>query len=351
MATVSDPVVPDAISAVIATTTGIQLWQFNLDQYQQLTWSREASQVTKATLTIPTPDDYSIVQVQPWLHELTIWDMDRNALLWRGPVIQNAVGRDQTTITAADTGVYMAKTRVPLTKSWDGAYPADVANELWSAMLDMHSITANPVVNVDPFGTPFDYTATRDLKMLNTIMDDLVKLGLRWTVVAGTPVLGPQSLAPLAALTENDFFPGDLQLVADGSNTCNDILLLGPDALGRARVPMNGNLNLQGIATVDNVYSVSNVNKACQQYVRYNSLIRTSIGTNKVRLRPEAPLNVGMLIPSTRVTVEAFGVLNMVEIDSLDVTVSSTGTDVQLGLEPTNDYAPELTKDVSTGSL
>ena len=340
--------VPEDMAVVLATASGVPTGlQWLPHQYKTLTWSREAAQVSKCEVVVPAAGQ----KVYPWLHWISVWDMTANTMLWRGPVVYRSRGKDLLSISARDVAVFSHKTRTPLTKRWDAQYPAVIAAELFRPMLDLQGLDIVPRILDDPYGDPFDYSTKRDEKMLNITLDDLVKLGLQWTVVAGTPVLGPMPRTPAAALTDQHFLDHDLQLVMDGSLVCNDIVLRGPDAIGRGREPMPAGLVLQGIANIDDIFGVSNVDKAVTQYLRHHSKLRESLTGGQVKLRLDAPLRLTQLVPSARVTVNLYDVTTPMALDSLQVNADEGGVSASVSLAPVNDDPPELDSKVEAGAL
>jgi hypothetical protein len=61
-------------------------------------------------------------------------------------------------------------------------------------------------------------------------------------------------------------------------------------------------------------------------------------------LHPAAPVTIGALIPSARVTVAAYGVLTPMELQSVEVSADGDDTTVSVGLESVEDNPPELIK-------
>jgi hypothetical protein len=61
-------------------------------------------------------------------------------------------------------------------------------------------------------------------------------------------------------------------------------------------------------------------------------------------LSPYAPLDIESLVPSVRVTVSAYGTLALMELQSMEVSMDSSGVAVTVGLESVDDDPPELVK-------
>lgn len=323
------------------TFSGVPLWQWLPNDILNLAWSRELSEVSRCETEVAITDG-SIPDVVPWLHWVSVWDETGTDLYWTGPVQKATYRRGRLKISARDAGSLMSRTRCPITKSWESADPAEIALELWQAMWENHRLRGEPMMRRDPLHDPFDFEATADSQMLDKVMDDLVGLGLCWSVTAGVPVLGPAPRTPLVALGEDDFMDDGLSLVRDGQHTINDVLVRGADDSSRARVKL-GDLNLQGIVNINSLFGVSNADRAARQFLRYCSTLRDAVTVDDgVRLHPYAPLTSDQLVPSTRMTVEAYGVLSLMELRSVEVRVDVDGPAVSVNLESVDDFLPEL---------
>ena len=323
------------------TGGGVQLYQFAPSDIASLTWGRELSDVSRGQVEVPTR---LVDDITPWLHWLSVWSEDGQSMYWTGPIQKVTYRREGTTIEARDIGALMARTRAPLTKKWEATDPAFMARELWEAMIDLHRLRGKPVVRRDPLADPFDFAVVADEQMLDKVIDDLVNLGLTWTVVAGTVLLGPAPRTSMASLGEDDFMDGNLSVIRDGSRVFTDVVLRAADAKSRARVN-NGGLNLQTIVDVDSLFGVSNADRATRQYLRFCSRMREAVILDgSAQLHPYAPLAIESLVPSARVTVSAYGAQSLMELQSMEVSMNSDNTSVTVGLESVDDFPPELVK-------
>ncbi|UYL88138.1 minor tail protein [Gordonia phage Evaa] len=330
------------------TYDGIQLAQFAPARQSSMLWSRNLRDVSRCELVVPVSPDLALIDVTPWLHWVSVWDSDANTLLWGGPVQKVQTTRTALTLSCRDVSALASRTRVPITKQWDTTDPSRIAAELWRAMIELHNLNLAPIVRVDPEGDFFDFETTADTKMLNTTIDDLVKVGLSWCVVAGTPILGPVPKEPVAALGEGDFM-GELEVTRDGSATFNDVLLRGADFSSRTRVALGG-LNLQTIVNVDDLFGVSNVGRAARQYARHSAGI-TDILTvpGGTALRPDAPVSIDELLPGARFVVEAYGLRVLMELESVEVNLDAGDVQVAVTLDSVNEL-PELAE-ISGGGM
>lgn len=329
--------------AVLRTGRGVQVGQFPTSGYRRLVWGRELREVSRCELTFAAGLDVpALAEVTPWSHWLDVWDVDADLLVWSGPVLKvsrNRV-RGDVVVVARDCAELARRFRCPITRRWESVDVTAPARVLWELLADEHGLPA-PAVRLDPFTGRIDFDATADADTLTAAFDRLVRLGLRWSVVAGTPVLGPGPRRPVTALGECDF-PDGVTVVRDGSQMCNDVLVRVADEAVRARVSSSGP-TLQQIVTVDTLAGVSNADAAAREYLRARSRVRDAVVLDgSARLDPRAPIGLPELVPSTRVTVESDGLLALMEVHSVEVTCQAGVTDVAVGLESVDDDPPEL---------
>jgi hypothetical protein len=318
------PVVTDNQVLSLHTASGSPLYDFLPSNYADCSWGRALRDASRCSLAVPPLVDVdTLPDIVPWLHWLSVWDGDRDILLWTGPVQKVTANRRGLQLEAKDSGAYLSRLRNPMTKRWDAADPAWVAGELWDALLDQQNLNQRAIVRPDPEGDRFDYQVITDEQMLDQTISDLVNLGLRWTVVSGAPILGPLSLEPVATLDEDDFLGDGISFVRDGTATFNDVLVRGPDNLARARVDYYGQ-NLQTIANVDSMFGVSNVTRAAQAYVKHTGSVRTTLELGgATELHPDAPVHIDELMPSARFVIEAQGIRQLMSLTTVEVSRTS----------------------------
>lgn len=327
----------------VHTVQGVQLYQFLPNDQISLKWTREKREVSICELTVPSAVGYNrLPELTPWLHWVSVWDDKGEDLYWTGPIQRIAADRDTMDIAARDTSALMARTRCPMSKRWDAADPAEIAEELWVALIELHGLHTRAITRRNPAGDRFDFQAEADIKMVDDVMNELVNLGLYWSVVAGTPLLGPAPTTPIAALGEQDFVGGGLVVIRDGAESYNDVLLRASDNLARAKVRMGG-LNLQTTVTIDSMFGVSNAQRAVTQLARYSGAIHDAVSIpDGAVLHPRAPVAIGQLIPSIRLMIDAYGMLTPMELARVTVECTSASTTVGLTLESVTDELPEL---------
>ena len=133
-----------------------------------------------------------------------------------------------------------------------------------------------------------------------------------------------------------------------GRKSANDILLRNSDAIAKARVPMAG-LNLQAIVTVDKLSGASNAERAVYEQAKHYAQIRDSVTVPQgSELHPDAPVTLDQLIPSTRYTVSAYGLLTLVELESMTCALSTGRVSTSVSMESVVEL-PELSKIAANG--
>ncbi|QGH75278.1 minor tail protein [Mycobacterium phage Quesadilla] len=335
-------IVTDEQIISLHTASGVVLYQFLPEHYQEATWGRRQRDASNASLTLPPqPGLDRLPDIVPWLHWVSIWDGPRDALLWSGPIQKATANRSGLALEVKDHAAYLNRTRNPMTKRWDGADPAWIAGELWRSMIEAQGLNQAPIVRTDPEGERYDFQVITDAQLLDQTMKDLVNLGLRWAVVSGAPIIGPVGLDPVASLGEDDFLGDGIDLVRDGSAVYNDVLVRGPDNLARARVDYFGQ-NLQTIENLDDMFGVGNVRRAAQQYVRNTGSVRTRLELpSGTELHPDAPVHIDELMPSARFVIESNGIREMVELTSVEVERRQGSASVKVTMDSLPDRDAE----------
>lgn len=327
------------------TSKGVQLYQFLSNGISSLKWTRELRETSICDLTVPANPEYSALpDITPWLHWVSVWNSSGDEMYWSGPVQRVEGSRDALGISARDVSALASRTRSPKSKKWDAVDPSVIAGEMWEAMIELHGLNIKHIERVNPQGDRFDYEAQANASMVRDVINDLVGLGLYWSVVSNTPILGPAPLKAIATLGEEDFLGASPTIIRDGTASYNDVLLRGADSIARARVAMGG-LNLQALANVDSMFGVSNAERAVKQLVRHTGVIHDSVSLpDGATLHPDAPLAISQLMPSVRIAVDASGLLSTMELTrvTVDSNAETGHATVGVTMNSVNDDLPEL---------
>lgn len=319
----------ELITATVHTVDGRGLGVIPCSVMSGITWGRESREVSGCDIDMMTEGDPELLEdLRPWVHWVTVWHGERP--VWTGPIQSVRIGRVTSKITARDPSTFMWRTRVPVTRTWADTDPTGIAASMLASMNDLHHIDAVPIV-LPGITESFTYSATADSRMIHQAMDDLVKLGLEWTVVAGRFVLGAFSEDPVAELAECDFLV-DIDRLRDGSGTFNDVRIQGQNWAQTARAPLAG-LNLQTLVSLDDVFGVSNIQKAARLYAQEVAAIRdVLVVPSGASLHPEAQITLDDLVPGKVFKVSANGIANLMKVDQMQVSASPGTFDMQVTL-------------------
>lgn len=333
------------------TKDGAQLYQFRPEDQAQFNWGREQNNVSSLDLSAPPLGDSDrYTDVHPWLHWCSVWDGDRDVLLWRGPVFKSETNKAGLQLTCKDSNVYLSRTRCPITKRWEAADPSWIAEALWRGMIDRQGLNIAPISLIDPENDRFDFGCVADEAMLDATVKELIDFGLVYTDVSGTPILGPAPRNIVATLGESDFIGGGISIVRDGSQTFNDLVVRAPGEEIRDRVDLAG-ANLETIVTIDQVSSVSNVRRAARAYLKQTSVVRADLDLpSGSTLHPSAPVHIDDLIPSSRFWLGAMGLQQLMELESVDVERTPDSATVKVTMKQVI-ATPELTEGAPTQTL
>lgn len=329
------------VSVSVHTVDGRQVGDFPCATVANYAWSREDSEVSAAAVTVLTQADPVLVEeLRQWVHWVTLWHDD--TAVWTGPIQNIRINRQFTTIKAFDPSTFKWRTRVPITRTFTDTAPARIADVLWRAMNDLHGIRATPIVLPGVVDETFTIQAVSDVKMLHQLFDELVRVGLHWTVIAGRPVLGMFDRQPVAELYECDFTT-ELERVRDGSGTYNDVRLQGQNWAQTAIVELAG-LHLQTLISMDDLKGAANIQRAAQRNAQESARIRDELVIPaNASLHPQAPVTLDDLVPGKVWAVHTDQVSQLMRLDKVDVSGSPEAFDVQVTLVALEETGQDVT--------
>lgn len=318
------------VSMSVHTVDGRHIGDFPCRSVLSFSWGREANEVSVCNFDVATQAEPELVEdLRPWVHWVTVWHDDVD--VWTGPIQGVKINSKVTTISARDTGTFMWRTRVPVTRTWVDTHTEEIAFDLWVAMLQLHKIKVTPTVLSETVQKSFTVSAKAEQRMLHQLMDDLVKVGLTWTVVAGRPVFGHFSRSPVVTLEECDFMV-ELERRRDGTATFNDVRVQGQNWAQNAVAELAG-LNLQTLVAMDDMRGVGNIQRAALEYAQDSARIRDQLVVpGSASLHHQAPVGLNDLVPGKVFTVHSGTISQLMRLDQVTVTGSSSSIDVQVGL-------------------
>jgi hypothetical protein len=318
------------VSVSVHTVDGRAVGDFPCKIVTGYRWSREAIEVSGCSIDVATQAAPELIEeLRQWVHWITVWHDDLP--VWTGPIQSIRITRTITSIAARDPATFMWRTRVPITRTFTDTAPARIADTLWRSMNELHGMRATPTVLPSLSEDTFTVTAVSDVRMLHQLMDDLVKVGLVWTVIAGRPVLGRFPRDPVVELQECDFLV-ELERRRDGTQTFNDVRVQGQNWAQTATVELAG-LHLQNIIALDDMFGASNIQRAAARSARESATLRDELVIpGGASLHPQAPVTMNDLIPGKVYIVHYEAISQLMRLDQVTVTGSPDTFDVQISL-------------------
>lgn len=326
------PAVDDTVTEVaigVRTVDGRPVAEIPCGSSTDVLWTRDRNEVSRCEIQTYDIDAGELV---PWLHWIDVWENDRT--VWSGPIheVGTELGTGATRIEAKDVASFQWYTRVLTTQRWTGLDTAPIAADLWRDMLRLHGIDADPEVLPTVGDERFNFAVTADTRMLHQVMDELVRIGLTWTVVAGRPVLGNQPDTAIADLDACDFMVG-LRRVRSGKRAAADVRVQGSNWAQTERIDMAG-LRLQALVSLDDLFGVANITAAARQYLREVGAIRDVLEVPAgASLHPDAPVTTDDLVPGRVFAVHAGELAGLMRLKSIEVAWSAQNRDVRVTLD------------------
>lgn len=320
----------DEVSMTVHTVDGRMIGEFPCHVVTSFMWGRESNEVSVCSFDVATQGAPELVEdLRPWVHWVTVWHDE--APVWTGPVQSVRLRSDLTSINARDTATFMWRTRVPVSRTWVDTHTEQIADDLWKAMLQLHRVRVTPRVLRELVQRSFTITAKAEQRMLHQLMDDLARVGLTWTVVAGRPVLGEFSREPVATLEDCDFMV-ELERRRDGTQTFNDVRMQGQNWAQTAVADLAG-LRLQTLVSIDDMSGVANVQRAALEYARDSARIRDELVVpGSASLHHNASVTLDDLVPGKVFVVHSGEISQLMRLDQMSVSGAPGSIDVQVGL-------------------
>ncbi|WNM68784.1 minor tail protein [Gordonia phage Soos] len=321
--------------AVITDRAGRKLWQSGNMSMQSVSWEREYCETTSATVEL-TANPYVANQVEPWVHKLSIYRGDE--LVWHGIVRQVRASSSFLKVTAYDASVYFDYRRVGQPRHYFNRDAVTVAQDL---VIDSFGLD-DPLEVLDGLVIENSYLwMTMDLAVATTLvkdpMGDLVKQGFAWTVSAGRMILGPAPALHTTAQITDDHWSADVEVVKEGADCVNDVLVLGKGVRGywADRATQVG--VLQSIEKADSlVHEEDCVSQAKRSVLEAQYPPRQIVLPSSARLLPNAPVEINELIPGVRVPISSrqtgITVGSTMVIKKVTVSVDEKGENVSMTL-------------------
>src|SRR5690625_4488900 len=319
--------------------SGRILWQSTDTKLNKLSFSRELSEVSQASLEAQMPEDIANL-IEPWVYRLSVYRND--VLVWHGAVTKvRSVGKS-VKLEAADGAVMFDRRRIPSNRTWrqhDATQAMQTMVEDGLGYLDPVNLVENMVAYESRIWVTSHYVAGE--AMVSDAVADFVEQGLAWTVSAGRLLVGPVGARrSTAQITDRDF-DGELAVEKDGTDMVTDALVVGKGVTGIYTAGATPYGMLQAIEKDDGAVREYECEQAAKRLVQdLQQAPRRIEVSGSSRLLPTAPITIEELIPGVRVPVASnqtgITVGSTMQLVKLDVDVSDSGEAVKITLEETS---------------
>lgn len=307
---------------------GVPVADLHIGSTDSLKWGRSLSEVSAAGVTAnPADAELVVSRVRPWVTWMSVWRAEE--FVWTGPVSQMAIRRAGLAIGAKDPMTFAWRTRSQLSRVWSDADPVAVAADVWESMVSWHGLGKLPGARTVPSTLSYGFESQRDRRMTNQLFDDLVQLGIEYTVVGGQALFLPSLRAPEVVagarqLSDADF-DTELEAVHDGTRLFNDIRLQGKNWASTQAREVAG-LRLQNLLSIDELFGQADIERAARQAVARSAAPRAALRVPAgAGLSVDAPILVRELVPGLVLPVWtdlAGGLRDFLRLESVEVTVS-----------------------------
>lgn len=320
--------------------TGAIRTDFPCGKMINLAWARQLSEQSRAALGGGTSDSYELIKnVQPWTDMMSIWRGDD--FVWTGFCTGIKYTKTGWAIGVFDPSCLAWRTRTPLSKQWVDTDPVDIAAELLDTTMNFQNVQGITGLTAKvPSSTSYTFAVTKDAKMVHQNLEDLVKMGIHWTVVGGKPLVMPalrstQMTFKKFALADCDFAV-QLEAAIDGTRFANDVRLKGGNWAETVQTADQTGLRIQQIVSMDKLVGVSNIQRAAQQQAARSAVLRKVVSVpSGATLNPDVNIGINELIPGIVVPVHTDllgGITDWQRLESVEVKVSNGNESVGVTL-------------------
>lgn len=313
------------------SATGAIRNDFPCGKMLTLGWARQLSEQSRATLAGGTASSYDLIKnVQPWTDMLSIWRGED--FVWTGFVTGIKYTKTGWAMGAFDPSCLMWRTRTPISKKWTDTDPVTIASELFDNTFNFQGIQGITGVSATvPSATSYTFSVSKDSKMVHQNIEDLVKMGIHWTVVGGKPLVMPalrssQLTFSKFALADCDFAT-ELEAALDGTRFANDVRLKGGNWAETVVTTDTTGLRIQQIVSIDKLVGVTNIQRAARQQAARSSVLRKVVSVpSGAALIPTVNIGINELIPGIVVPVHTDllgGITDWQRLESVEVKVQN----------------------------
>lgn len=282
-----------------------------------------------------------LTSVRPWSHQLALFR--DNELVWEGPIttVKDSRLSSAITLSARDITEWASHRVIRAGYSFLGTAAADLSTIAAAAIrasfaLDDPGVTSD--LTVYPTGIVAERQVDADTTILAEDLSDLAQLGLNYTAVGRRWILfGDGSRIGNIGNLPATSFSGDIDLVWDGLNVANRVIVTGNAVRGVAEVDPGRYGVLESIVQADGVLDSASA-AASARAVIAGTFPPEAVLTTTGSLRPDAPVTISQLVPGVLAVTAARGACQSItqrsRMESLQVDWTREGESVQPKFAP-----------------
>lgn len=352
-----------------------------VDRVQEVKWTRERRRISEATVTIAASGISDtcmsrLLQLHPWIHEVTIY---RDGIaVWQGPLVNRTTTISgsqpiRITLTAFDVAKWLERRLLRTTRKLTGTDLSEVGRAAVESALAVRDPNIRPHIVTRPSGRTVDHTIQAYSRMGYDELADIAAQGVDWTCIGRSIFFtAPADLdtPPQATLT-GDHLIGEIDLDTSGDDYAS-LVYAAPQAqdevwqhlegvggaspyyglveyVVQTSLPYNlsstGAWEPSGEDGLSQAQTEAALKRAAQarhtQMSRPPSVLRTPEGA---RLAPSAPISMARLVPGARLDLTVGGrtplhIQQAMRLTRLEVTWGPDGEQVGGSLVQINSSA------------
>lgn len=322
---------------ILTDKAGRPVWQSNDRSLQEVEWTREYCEPSKATATFTAPRHVAEA-LEPWMHKMSVYRQDGDVLVWHGIVRQVRATRRQLVVTAFDGAVYFGKRRVAQPRKYLNRDASQVARDVIQDALgadDPLEVASTLVAGESWLWQTIEVPVAT--KMVSDIIGDLADSGLAWTVSAGRMILGPLPAEHTTLQFTDNHWTAEIEVIKEGADCLTDVMVVGKGVRGYFADGDSVVGRLQTVDKQDGAVREDECIAAARRIVEeFKYPPRTISLPSDARLSPSAPVDINELIPGIHIPVSSnqTGIVvgSTLALESVKVKADQSGEQVSVTL-------------------
>ncbi|MGN8942153.1 hypothetical protein [Ligilactobacillus salivarius] len=334
--------------ATIAEPSGRIIWQSGED-ISDWDFDRVLCDISKASIKIAA-SPVLCSRVEPWLHTLTFWAGSEVA--WHGLVTETKAAKGSLTVTASDGACLFKRRRLPSGRFWDQRDASQVMQQLVVDGMGpsdplhiadhIHALDSRIWVVVNE---------TANSVLVDDVVDDLTEVGLEWTFVGGSLMVGPVGARHRTAPLSDRHLGDDVVVTKVGKDVVTDVLVKG-EGVWAQRAIEDDRIVLQSIVKGNKLATVQECETKAQATLDQFAVAPVAVSVGGAGLRADAPVSLHELVPGVRVPVSSVQTGVRVGCDLMIEKVAYSPDGIKLthvppsvSWEAREEFPPPLTND------